>query len=222
MACGGSGAARDTTSTTKPGSPPENPAGAGDTVPATLDGRRTILFLGTSLTAGLGLDPDSAYPQQIQRKIDASGLPYQIVNAGVSGETSAGLLRRLDWVLRRPADVVVVETGANDGLRGLPVAATRATIGEVLARIRTVRPDATLLLAQMEAPPNLGQEYTAAFRSMFPELAREHGATLLPFLLEGVAGNSRLNQNDGIHPNDAGERIVADNVWKALQPLLRR
>ena len=222
MACGGSGTSRDTTSTTKPASPPENPAGAVDTVPATPDGRRTILFLGTSLTAGLGLDPDSAYPQQVQRKIDASGLPYQVVNAGVSGETSAGLLRRLDWVLRGPADVIVVETGANDGLRGLPVAATHATIGEVLTRIRTVRPDAALLLVQMEAPPNLGQEYTAAFRAMFAELAREHGATLLPFLLEGVAGNSRLNQNDGIHPNDAGERIVADNVWRTLQPLLRR
>jgi acyl-CoA thioesterase I len=222
MACGGSGTPRDTTSTTKPASLPENPAGAADTASATLDGRRTILFLGTSLTAGLGLDPDSAYPQQVQRKIDASGLQYQVVNAGVSGETSAGLLRRLDWVLRGPADVIVVETGANDGLRGLPVAATRATIGEVLTRIRTVRPDATLLLVQMEAPPNLGQEYTAAFRAMFAELAREHGATLLPFLLEGVAGNSRLNQNDGIHPNDAGERIVADNVWRTLQPLLRR
>jgi acyl-CoA thioesterase-1 len=222
MACGGNGAARDTTSTTKPASPPENPAAAPDTTPGTLDDRRTILFLGTSLTAGLGLEPDSAYPQQIQRKIDASGLPYQVVNAGVSGETSAGLLRRLDWVLRRPADVIVVEIGANDGLRGLSVDATRATIGQVLARIRRERPDATILLAQMEAPPNLGQQYTSAFSAMFPDLAREHGATLIPFLLEGVAGVSRLNQNDGIHPNDAGERIVADNVWRVLQPLLQR
>ena len=222
MACGGSGAARDTTSTTKPATPPENPVVAADTAPTTLDGRRTILFLGTSLTAGLGLDPDSAYPQLIQRKIDARGLPYQIVNAGVSGETSAGLLRRLDWVLRRPADVVVVETGANDGLRGQSVDATRSTIGEVLDRIRKDRPDAVILLAQMEAPPNLGQQYTSAFRGMFPDLAREHGATLIPFLLEGVAGMSRLNQSDGIHPNDEGERIVADNVWRVLEPLLRR
>jgi acyl-CoA thioesterase I len=222
MACGGNDSARDTTSTTKPASSPENPAPVTDTAPATLDGRRTVLFLGTSLTAGLGLEPDSAFPQLIQRKIDASGLPYQVVNAGVSGETSAGLLRRLDWVLRRPADVIVVETGANDGLRGLPVDATRATIGEVLTRIRKERPDATILLVQMEAPPNLGQEYTSAFRAMFPELAREHGATLLPFLLEGVAGVARLNQNDGIHPNDAGERVVANNVWRVLQPLLRR
>ena len=222
MACGGSGAARDTASTTKPASPPESPAQAVDSVSTALDGRRTILFLGTSLTAGLGLEPDSAYPQHIQRKIDASGLPYQVVNAGVSGETSAGLLRRLDWVLRRPADVIVVETGANDGLRGLAVGATRATIGQVLTRIRQARPDATVLLVQMEAPPNLGQEYTSTFRAMFPELAREHGVTLLPFLLEGVAGEPRLNQNDGIHPNNEGERIVADNVWRVLEPLLRR
>jgi acyl-CoA thioesterase I len=222
MACGGNGATRDTASTTKPASAPESPAATPDTFPTTLDERRTILFLGTSLTAGLGLEPDSAYPQQIQRKIDASGLPYQVVNAGVSGETSAGLLRRLDWVLRRPADVVVVETGANDGLRGLSVDATRNTIGQVLTRIRKERPNATILLAQMEAPPNLGQQYTSTFSAMFPELAREHGATLIPFLLEGVAGVSRLNQSDGIHPNDAGERIVADNVWRVLEPLLRR
>jgi acyl-CoA thioesterase-1 len=222
-ACSGSGAARDTTSTTKPAASPATPAPAADGAPAaSLDDRRTILFLGTSLTAGLGLEADSAYPQQIQRKIDASRLPYQVVNAGVSGETSAGLLRRLDWVLRRPADVIVVETGANDGLRGLPVSATRATIGEVLTRIRRARPNAAIGLVQMEAPPNLGQEYTAAFHAMFAELAREHGATLMPFLLAGVAGESTLNQADGMHPNNAGERIVADNVWRALEPLLKR
>lgn len=220
MACGGRDAARDTATSTKPSAPAESPAVV-DSAPVPLDGRRTILFLGTSLTAGLGLEPDSAFPQMIQRKIDASKLPYQVVNAGVSGETSAGLLRRLDWVLRRQADVVVVETGANDGLRGLPVSATRATIGNVLARIRRERPDATVLLVQMEAPPNLGPEYTSVFHAMFPELAREHGATLLPFLLEGVAGETRLNQSDGIHPNNAGEKIVAENVWRVLRPMLK-
>jgi acyl-CoA thioesterase-1 len=227
MACSGSGdATRGGTSTVKPPTPEENPAdtargSAGSSVASAANGeRRTILFLGTSLTAGLGLEPDSAYPQRIQRKIDASGLPYQVVNAGVSGETSAGLLRRLDWVLRRPADVIVVETGANDGLRGLPVSATRATIADALARIRRERPDATVLLVQMEAPPNLGQEYTREFHAMFGDLAREHGATLIPFLLEGVAGVPRLNQADGIHPNDTGEAIVADNVWRALRPAL--
>ena len=220
MACRGRDATRDTATSTKPPGPTESPAVV-ESAPAPPDGRGTILFLGTSLTAGLGLEPDSAYPQQIQRKIDASKLPYQVVNAGVSGETSAGLLRRLDWVLRRPADVVVVETGANDGLRGLPVSATRATIGNVLARIRRERPNAKILLVQMEAPPNLGPEYTSAFHAMFPDLAREHGATLLPFLLEGVAGEPRLNQSDGIHPNNEGEKIVAENVWRVLRPMLQ-
>jgi acyl-CoA thioesterase-1 len=225
VSCTGSGgAARDSTSGTKPAISEENPARtvAGVVPPASPDptARRTILFLGTSLTAGLGLDPDSAYPQRIQRKIDAAGLPYQVVNAGVSGETSAGLLRRLDWVLKQPAEVIVVETGANDGLRGLPITATSATIASVLDRIRRDRPAATLLLVQMEAPPNMGQDYTRAFHAMFPTLAREHGATLLPFLLENVAGRPNLNQSDGIHPNNTGERIVTDNVWRVLEPAL--
>ena len=181
-----------------------------------------MLFLGTSLTAGLGLDPDSAYPQLIQRKIDASSLPYQVVNAGVSGETSAGLLRRLDWVLKGSADVIVVETGANDGLRGIPVDAVRATISDVLTRIKRARPTATVALVQMEAPPNFGQQYTAAFREMYAQVAKEHGAVLLPFLLDSVAGHPRLNQADGIHPNSAGEQIVARNVWKGLEPVLTR
>ena len=184
--------------------------------------RRIVLFLGTSLTAGFGLEPDSAFPQQLQRKIDSAGLSYQTVNAGVSGETSAGLLRRLDWVLQRPAWVIVVETGANDGLRGQPVAGTRATIAQILDRIRRDRPAARLVLVQMEAPTNLGADYTIAFHAMFPGLAREHGATLLPFLLNGVAGRSELNQPDGVHPNYVGERMVTDNVWKGLEPVLRR
>lgn len=193
-----------------------------DAAPSAPAGRKTVLFLGTSLTAGLGLEPDSAYPQQVQRRIDAESLPFQTVNAGVSGETSAGLLRRLDWVLQRPADVIVVETGANDGLRGQPVAATRATIGQILARIRRERPTARVALIQMEAPTNLGVSYTSAFHDMFPAVAREHGATLLPFLLDGVAGRAELNQADGVHPNYAGERIVTENVWRALEPLLRQ
>jgi acyl-CoA thioesterase-1 len=182
---------------------------------------RTVLFLGTSLTAGLGLEPDSAYPQQLQRKIDAARLPYQAVNAGVSGETAAGLLRRLDWVLRNPASVIVVETGANDGLRGQSVAATKATIGQILDRTRHDRPDARVLLVQMEAPTNMGPAYTKAFHAMFPALAAEHGVTLLPFLLDRVAGVPALNQADGVHPNYVGERIVTDNVWQGLEPVLR-
>ena len=184
-------------------------------------GARTVLFLGTSLTAGLGLDADSAYPQQIQRKIDSVGLAYQTVNAGVSGETSAGLLRRLDWVLQAPAGVIVVETGANDGLRGQPVEGTKATIGAVLTRIAKERPEAKVVLVQMEAPPNMGADYTRAFHAMFPALAAEHRVTLLPFLLDGVAGRVELNQGDGVHPNDVGERMVALNVWRGLEPILK-
>ena len=179
--------------------------------------RPVILFLGTSLTAGLGLDPDSAYPARIQRKADSAGMRFEVVNAGVSGETSAGLLRRLDWVLRRPAAVIVVETGANDGLRGQPVSSTRATIGKVLERIAAEQPSAKVLLVQMEAPTNLGARYTRAFHDMYPALAREHGVTLLPFLLDRVAGIPSLNQADGIHPNNAGEAMVAETMWKGLQ-----
>ena len=184
--------------------------------------RRTILFLGTSLTAGLGLDPDSAYPQQLQRKIDERHLPYQTVNAGVSGETAAGLLRRLDWVLQRPAEVIVVETGANDGLRGQSVEGTREAIAEILDRIHRDRPEARVVLVQMEAPTNLGATYTRAFHAMFPALAAAHGATLIPFLLDGVAGHIDLNQADGVHPNLEGERRVMENVWRGLAPLLAR
>ncbi len=222
-ACGGdkgnASPARDAASRADTGMNPaavrEGPGSA-----AGLSGKRTVLFLGTSLTAGLGLDPDSAYPQQIQRKIDAAGLPYQSVNAGVSGETSAGLLRRLDWVLQHPAAVIVVETGANDGLRGQPVEATKGTIGMILTRIRKERPEAQVVLAQMEAPTNLGGEYTRAFHAMFPALAAEHGVTLMPFLLDGVAGRPPMNQGDGVHPNDAGERVVTENVWKTIAPLI--
>ncbi len=205
------------------------PAAVGSPAPdaahtrAPADGaHRRLLFLGTSLTAGLGLDPDSAYPQRIQRRIDAAGLGYQVENAGVSGETSAGLYRRLDWVLRQPAQVIVVETGANDGLRGQSVEATKATIGRILDRIRQDQPEARRVLVQMEAPTNFGITYTSAFHRMFPALAKEKGVTLLPFLLDGVAGRPLLNQADGMHPNDAGEQIVTENVWHGLEPMLRR
>lgn len=183
--------------------------------------RRTILFVGTSLTAGYGLDPDSAYPQQIQRMIDSAGLPYDVVNAGVSGETSSSLLARLDWLLRQPFDVIVIETGANDGLRGVPVDAMARNVERIVERVRSARPEARVLLARMEAPPNLGATYTRAFRDVFPKVAQRTGVSLMPFLLEGVAGVASLNQADGMHPNYAGERIVARNVWGALRPLLQ-
>lgn len=181
----------------------------------------TLLFVGTSLTAGLGLDPDSAYPARIQRKIDSAGLGFRVVNAGVSGETSAGALRRMDWLLRQPFDVMVLETGANDGLRGTPVSETRANIQAIIDTVRLRRPQVRIVLVQMEAPPNLGARYTSAFHETFPLLAEQNHLTLLPFLLEGVAGHASLNQTDGMHPNDAGERIVAANVWRGLERVLR-
>jgi acyl-CoA thioesterase-1 len=182
--------------------------------------RHTVLFIGTSLTAGLGLNPDSAYPQLIQQKIDSANLPFEVVNAGVSGETTAGLLRRLDWLMRGKFDVVVVESGANDGLRGTPVATVRENLRTILSRIRAAHPSAHVILVQMEAPPNLGPEYTKAFHQMYANVAKESGATLMPFLLNGVAGDRNLNQADGIHPNQHGEHIVAANVWRTLGPVL--
>jgi acyl-CoA thioesterase-1 len=179
-----------------------------------------VLFIGTSLTAGLGLEPEQAYPALIQDKADSAGTPIVAINAGVSGETSAGALNRIGWVLRAPADVVVLETGANDALRALPVSEARANISAILDSIKARKPKARVFLVQMEAPPNLGPQYTAAFDAMYGDLAREKGATLVPFLLNGVAGIADLNQADGLHPNVRGERIVAGNVWKSLRPAL--
>ena len=193
----------------------------GQAAAAATDDRGSVVFLGTSLTAGLGLDPAEAYPALIQQRIDAAGLPFVTVNAGVSGETSAGALQRIDWLLQRPVDVLVVETGANDGLRGIDPSALRSNLGGILDRARSRDPAPSLVVIGMEAPPNLGARYTSAFREVFSAVAEEHEATLVPFLLEGVAGVERLNQGDGIHPTAEGQRLMADLVWRALEPVLR-
>lgn len=190
--------------------------------PAPRSSHLAVLIVGTSLTAGLGLDPADAYPGILQYKADSAGYRVDIAAAGVSGETSAGALRRIDWLLQRPADVVVVETGANDGLRGLDIDSTRANLREILRRAKEAQPSARLFLIQMEAPPNLGARYTDRFRAMFPEVARETGAVLIPFLLDGVAGIAEMNQPDGIHPNVRGSVRVAENIWPVLEPVLRR
>ena len=182
--------------------------------------RRTIRFVGTSLTAGQGLEPEEAFPTLIANRIDSLGLNYEVINAGVSGETSAGTLRRLDWVLRGPLDVLVLETGANDGLRGLSVDSLRGNLEAILDKVRAAHPEANVLVVGMEAPPNLGPGYTSEFRSVFPEVATEKGATYMPFLLEGVAGETDLNQGDGIHPNAEGQRRIAEHVWPHLRALL--
>ena len=184
-------------------------------------GSRLIVFLGTSLTAGLGLDPSQAYPALIQRKLDSLHLPWRTENAGVSGETSAGALRRLDWVLKDAPAILVVETGGNDGLRGLDVDTTRANIEAIVRHARSAVPGLRIVLAGMEAPPNLGARYTTRFRSLFHDVAARERVALMPFLLSGVGGVDSLNQADGIHPNVRGERIVAANVWRVLEHLVR-
>jgi acyl-CoA thioesterase-1 len=181
----------------------------------------TVVFLGTSLTAGYGLDPSAAYPAWIEARIQAEGLRYRVVNAGVSGETSAGARRRIDWLMRQKIAVLVVETGANDGLRALDPAATRDNIQALFDRALRQSPPPRLVLIGMRALPNLGPEYTDRFRALYPDLARANGALLVPFLLEGVAGVPRLNQADGVHPTAEGQKIVAETVWRTLGPLLR-
>lgn len=195
-------------------------AAAGDSAQPTAE-PPTVLFLGTSLTAGLGLPPEEAYPALIQAQIDSAGLPFRVINAGVSGETSAGALRRVDWLLRQPFDVFVLETGANDMLRGFDLDTTAANIQAIVERVRQERPQVKIVLAGMLAPPNLGQDYARDFAEIYPRVARQDTLTLIPFLLQDVAGKPELNQADGIHPNEAGARIVARNVWQVLEPVLR-
>ena len=184
--------------------------------------RPTVVFLGTSLTAGYGLTTDEAYPALIQGKIDAAGLDFRVVNAGVNGATSAEGRARIDWLLRQPVDVLVLELGANDGLRGRDIAAMRENLQAIIDRTRAAYPDVTIVIAGMEAPPNLGRPYTQEFRRTFRELAEANDALLIPFLLEGVAAEPGLNQADGIHPTAEGHRLVAENVWGVLRPVLRR
>ena len=211
LACGGEAPARtDTTDT------PDRTAAAVPAAPVAA--RPRIVFLGDSLTAGLGLDQAQAYPALLQERLDAAGLDFEAVNAGVSGDTSAGGLSRLDWALDGDVKVLVVALGGNDGLRGLPPAELRKNLAAIIdrAQARGIR----VVLAGMEAPPNFGRSYVVSFHQVYPELARQHDIPLIPFLLEGVAGVETLNQRDGIHPTAEGARKVADTVWTVLRPML--
>lgn len=192
-------------------------------VPTPADARPVVLCFGTSLTAGLGLAPEDAYPALLQRKVDSVGLGFRVVNAGVSGETSAAGLRRIDWLLEQPQRVAVLllELGANNALRGQDLTAARRDLQEIIDRTRARFPGVRIVVAGMAAPPNLGARYTQEFRQMFVDLARANRAALIPFLLEGVAGRPELNQEDGVHPTAAGEQIVAGNVWKVMEPVLK-
>jgi acyl-CoA thioesterase-1 len=183
---------------------------------------RNVVFLGDSLTAGLGLPPSEAFPALIGEKIRAAGLPFQVENAGLSGDTSAGALRRTDWLLQRPIDVLVIELGGNDGLRGLPVKSLKANLQAIIDKVKAKNPAVKIVIAGMQIPPNLGTDYAANFTKLYAELARENNATLIPFLLEGVGGQRDLNQPDMIHPTAAGHRVIADLVWRTLEPILRK
>ena len=181
----------------------------------------TVLFFGTSLTAGYGLDPSLAFPRLVAERAAADGMPIVAVNAGLSGETSAGAVRRIEWTLKTPVDIVVIETGGNDALRALNADSLERNLRAIVDRVQQAQPTAKILLAVMEAPPNLGGAYTRRFRQAYSNVARSEGVALLPFLLEGVAGHPELNQADGVHPNERGERVVAENVWKVLKPVVQ-
>lgn len=188
---------------------------------ARVDERPVILFLGDSLTAGYHLDPEDAFPALIQRRIDAElDGDWRAVNAGVSGDTTADGLNRLNWVLRQPVDVLVLALGANDALRGQPIDNIRRNLDQILERTRERYPEVRFVIAGMQMPHNYGAQYTAAFRALFVELAEKYDAALVPFLLEGVAGDPSLNLRDGIHPTEVGHEIIADTVWTYLKPLL--
>jgi acyl-CoA thioesterase I len=181
---------------------------------------KTILFFGDSLTAGYGLSPEEAFPALIEKKLNKSGKTAKVVNAGLSGETSAGGVSRIDWILKQPVDIFILELGANDGLRGLPIDQTSKNLQTIIDKVKAKNPKVKIVIAGMMVPPNLGNDYTTRFQKVFPELARKNNATLIPFLLQDVAGNEKLNLSDGIHPNPQGHKIVADNVLKAITPLI--
>lgn len=182
---------------------------------------KTLVVLGDSLSAGFGVDPAEAWPARIQEKIRAARLPWKLVNAGVSGDTSAGGLRRLDWILRRPLEALLIELGGNDGLRGLPLAATRTNLQAVIDRTRAKYPQVRIVIAGMKMPENLGESYTRQFEGLYRDLAETNRVALIPFLLDGVGGRPELNLPDQIHPNAEGHRRVATNVWQVLQPVLQ-
>jgi acyl-CoA thioesterase-1 len=182
---------------------------------------KNILFLGDSITAGYGLEPSQSYPALIQDKIDAKKWPFRTVNAGQSGDTSAGGLNRMDWLLRSRVDVLVLELGGNDGLRGLPPETTRNNLQGIIERTRKKYPQAKIILAGMKVPPNMGTDYAKKFAIIYPDLAKKNNALLIPFILENVGGVRELNLPDGIHPTAKGQEIVAANVWKVLEPVLQ-
>lgn len=186
------------------------------------DNSKRILFFGDSITAGHGVDKEQAYPALIEQKIDSLDWKFKVINGGLSGETSAGGLRRIDWMLRQSVSVFVLELGGNDGLRGIDLDATKKNLQKIIDKVESKYPEARIIVAGMQVPPNLGPEYTKKFKEMYPDLAQKNDAELIPFLLEDVGTNSQLMQADGIHPNVKGHKMVAENVWDVLKPMLQQ
>ena len=182
--------------------------------------QKRILFFGDSITAGLGVDKSQAFPALIQQKVDSAGLNYEVINGGLSGETSAGGLRRIDWVLQRKIDIFILELGGNDGLRGIELSSTKDNLQKIIEKVYQKYPDVKIILAGMQVPPNLGQEYTREFENMYPELADENDLPLIPMILDKIGGNENLMQGDGIHPTPEGHQVIAENVWDKLEPRL--
>jgi acyl-CoA thioesterase-1 len=178
---------------------------------------KTILFFGNSITAGYGVDPSEAFPALIQNKIDSLKLNYKVINAGVSGETSSGGNGRVSWILRQPVDIFVLELGGNDGLRGIPLSETKKNLQSIIDKVKTKYPQAKIILAGMQIPPNMGESYTTAFKNIYPDLAAKNNTALIPFILQGVGGEAKLNQPDRIHPTPEGHKILAENVWPVLK-----
>ncbi|MBB2147784.1 arylesterase [Pedobacter gandavensis] len=210
----------DTSGKTEPDTSSKNKIAAQANTSTTAEREKTILCFGTSLTAGYGLQVNEAFPALIQQKIKEVKLPYKVVNAGLSGETSAAGNTRIDWLLKQPIDILVLELGANDGLRGIPLSDTRSNLQQITDKVRKKYPEVKIVLAGMQIPPSMGAKYANEFKSLFPELARKNDMILVPFLLQGVAGIPELNQKDGIHPTVAGQKILAENVWAKLKPIL--
>ncbi len=184
--------------------------------------KKTILIFGDSITAGLGVDPSQAFPAVIQEKIDSLGLNYTVINGGLSGETSAGGLRRINWVLQRKVDIMILELGGNDGLRGIDLSSTKENLQQIINRALANNPDMEILIAGMQVPPNLGIEYTREFQDLYPDLAESNEIPLIPLILDKVGGRDEYMQADQIHPNAAGHRIVANTVWESLYPVLKK
>ena len=204
-----------------------NKAGTEESTPDSVQNKgisapgKVMLFFGNSLTAGMGLDPEEAFPAFIQNKLDSLGYDYTVVNAGLSGETTASGRNRLPWVLNQDVSVFILELGANDGLRGIPLEETRSNLQAMIEEVREKNPGTAIVLAGMQIPPNMGPEYTSEFREIFPQLAEAYDLALIPFLLKDVGGVAELNQNDGIHPTKEGHRIIADNIWPVIEGVIR-